>query len=154
MTTTMPERATLAAVPALEPEDNRRAIVREWRKDLAEWLRAIGVTPTGEPWELVTAGERDTARLRQAAHDAGTLARHWTGVLAPAAIVAGDTLADYGQAVGVPITDPETGGVWVTVRRVTSGQTDHDMVTTVETITDHEIAPGELLAVSRGKGNR
>jgi hypothetical protein len=153
MTATMPERATLPAVPALEPEDGRRAIVREWRRELAEWLRAYGVTPTGEPWELVTTGERDLATIRQAAHDVGTLAKHWAGTLPPAAIVAGD-MTDYGQAVGVPITDPETGGVWLTVRRVTSGQTDHDVVTMTTVVSDHEVAPGELLSVSRGKGNR
>jgi hypothetical protein len=153
MTTTLPERATLPAVPALEPEDGRRAVVREWRRELAEWLRAYGVTPTGEPWELVTTGERDLATIRQAAHDAGTLAKHWAGTLPPAAIVAGD-MTDYGQAVGVPITDPETGGVWLTVRRVTSGPTDHDVVTMTTVVSDHEVRPGELLAVSRGKGNR
>ena len=120
---------------------------------MAEWLRAIGVTPTGAAWEAAVAGERGVAVLRQAASTAGTLARHWSGAVAPGAIVAGD-MTEYGQAVGVPITDPETGGVWITVRRVKSGPTDHDMVTMTETITDHEIAPDELLLVSRGKGSR
>jgi hypothetical protein len=142
------ERVT---VPALEPEDSRRVTVREWRRELADWLRGHGMAATGAAWELVTAGERDLVTLRRAAGD--QLARHWSGTLPAGALTAGDTI-DGGEVTGDPVTDPETGSVWVTVRRVKSSPTDHDVVTLVESVTDVELEAGTLVAVTRGKGTR
>lgn len=94
---TMPAaRATLA--PALEPETGKRAHVKAWRRELAGWLRDNGIGATGAPWDAAVAGERDLTVLRVAAADAGTLARHWSGTVMPAALAAGDT-TDYGQVV-------------------------------------------------------
>lgn len=153
MTATLPERSTLAPpVPALEPDDNKRASVKAWRREVADWLRAHGITATGEAWESATFGERDPAVLRRIAADAGALVPHWSGHILPAALADGD-MTDWGQVIGAPITDPETGGVWVTVRRVT-GATDHEVATLSATVTDHELPAGVPVTVTRGKGRR
>lgn len=146
------ERVTLPDVPALEPEDGKRAAVREWRRELAAWLReGVGIAAHGEPWELATTGVRDVATLRHAAGE--DVARHWSGAVPVAALVAGDRTA-YGVVTGLPVVDPDTGAVWITTTRVTSDRTDHDTVGTVASYTDHEIPAGTVVDVTRGKGNR
>lgn len=167
MTATMPERATLApveiirpdwrdATPALEPDDNRRASVKAWRRELAEWLRAHGIGASGAAWELATVGERDLTLLRRAAADdlsGATLARHWSGPVMPAALADGDALETGAVVVGAPIADPETGAVWAVVRRVTTGATDHDERDTVARVDELELDPAAPVLVTRGKGN-
>lgn len=150
MTSTL-ERATLPDVPALEPDDGRRVNVKAWRHEIADWLRAHGIGASGPAWELATCGERDLTTLRRAAADAGTLVRHWSGNVMPAAVVAGDTLEGGASVVGT-VTDPETGAVWVTVRTVKSA-TDHEVATLATTVTDVELAPDVPVLVTRGKGN-
>lgn len=153
MTSTL-ERVTLPDVPALEPEDNRRATVREWRRDVAAWLRdAAGVAAHGEPWDLATTGVRDLVELRRAAAAVDGMARHWSGVVPAAALVAGD-MTPHGLVTGETVTDPDTGRVWVTTSRTTSGATDHDTVAAVVRVTDVELEPAELVTVTRGKGAR
>lgn len=149
MTATLPERDT---APALEPETGKRVDVRSWRRELAEWLREHGMGATGAAWDAAVSGERDLTTLRMTARTDGTLARHWTGTVAPAALAAGD-LTDYGPVTGAPLTDPETGRVWVTTRRVKSGATDHDVVTLEATYRDHELDPAVPVHVTRGKGD-
>jgi hypothetical protein len=150
MTSTL-ERVT---APALEPEDGKRATVKAWRRELADWLRGHGMAATGEAWELATVGVRDLVELRRAAVAAADgLVRHWSGTLPAGALTAGDTI-DGGEVTGDPVTDPETGSVWVTVRRVKSSPTDHDVVSLVESVTDVELEAGTLVAVTRAKGTR
>lgn len=151
MTAVLPERHTLPDVPALEPETGRRADVRAWRHELAEWLRAHGVGASGVPWELATGGERDLVTLRRAGAAAGVLVRHWAGTVLPAALAAGD-VTDYGETVGT-VTDPETGSVWVTVRRVSS-EVDREVATLAATVSDHELPADVPVHVTRGKGTR
>lgn len=146
MTAVLPE----ITGPALAPETDKRAHVREWRRDLAEWLRGYGVTPTGDVWDLALAGERNLAVIRHAAYAAGTLARHWSGEILPDALVPGDQLSG-GRVAGI-VRDPETGAMWATLARV-AGENDHDTAGIAAALSDHEM-PGEVVPVTRGRGTR
>lgn len=139
--------------PATEPEDNRRATVKVWRRELADWLRAHGMTAAGPVWDSTTAGERDLTSLRRIAAGTDSLARHWSGHVMPAGLADGDS-TEHGVIVGCPVSDPETGTVWVVTRRVTTGLTDHDTAPAVADIRDVELAPGVPVHVTRGRGTR
>lgn len=130
------------ATPATEPDDGKRASVRVWRREVAEWMRAHGIAAHGPAWELATVGERDLAQLRRTAADSGdpsALARHWSGHVMPHGLAADDG-TDYGRVIGAPITDPDTGNVWAVVQRVTGPPVDV------------EIPAGTPVHVVRGKG--
>lgn len=132
------------ATPALEPDDGKRANVRAWRRELAEWMRAHGIAAHGPAWELATTGERDLTTLRRTAADTGdpsALARHWDGHVMPHGLAAGDG-TDWGTVVGAPVTDPDTGAAWITAQQLD----------TARTIVDVELPAGIPVRVIRGKG--
>lgn len=158
-TTTLADQVTRPdwrdATPTVEPDDNKRATVKMWRRELAEWMRAHGIAASGDAWESATVGERDLSTLRRIAADdpAGAgLVRHWSGYVTPSALADGDA-TPYGVVVGAPVTDPETGRVWVVARRVKPGATDHDTPTMVATTADVELDPAAPVEVTRGRGN-
>lgn len=132
------------ATPALEPDDGKRATVRAWRREVAEWMRAHGIAAHGPAWELATTGVRDLAQLRRTAADSGdaaALPRHWDGYVMPAGLAAGDG-TDWGLIIGAPVTDPETGAVWATVQHLDAART----------LADVEMSAGTPVRVVRGKG--
>lgn len=132
------------ATPALEPDDGKRASVRAWRREVAEWMRAHGIAAHGPAWELAATGERDLSLLRRAAADSGdpsALARHWSGYVMPAGLAADDS-TDYGRVMGAPVTDPDTGAAWVTVQQLDAART----------LLDVELDPDTPVHVVRGKG--
>ena len=132
------------ATPAVEPDDGKRASVRVWRREIAEWMRAHGIAAHGIPWELATTGCRDLAEIRRTAADSGdaaALVRHWDGYVMPAGLATDDG-TDWGTVVGSPVTDPDTGAVWVTVRQIDAART----------LADVEMPAGTPVRVIRGKG--
>lgn len=163
MSTTMTAPADLVtrpdwqgATPATEPADSKRAAVREWRRELAEWLRAHGVPASGAVWEEATTGERDLARLRRTAADdvdGPGLPRHWSGYVMPGGL-AHDDQTDHGRVAGSPVVDPDTGTVWVVVTRTTTAGTDHDDPVVVRDAQEIALEPAVPVSVCRGKGTR
>ena len=132
--------------PADAPDDDRRGTVRDWRREIAGWLRAHGIAATGPAWEAATFGERDLTVLRRIAADSGdpaALVRHWSGRVMPAALADGD-MTDWGSVVGVPVVDPETGAVWFVARGLDSART----------VADVEVRADVAVSVRRGKGAR
>lgn len=142
--------------PLDAPRDDTRSTVKAWRRDVADWLRAHGMTASGAVWQSAMCGERDLTTLRIIAAsdpDGATLARHWAGYVMPAALADGDMTADYGRVSGQAMRDPETGHVWICTRDMRHGY-DHDVTVTDVTITDHEITDvSRPVYVTRGKGD-
>lgn len=133
------------ATPADAPDDDKRATVRAWRRELADWMRAHGIGATGPAWELATYGERDLSTLRRVAADSGepsALAKHWAGYVMPHGLAIGDA-TDWGIVTGGPVVDPETGAVWMTVTRLDAAKT----------VDDVELPAGVPVRVTRGKGS-
>lgn len=132
------------ATPALEPDDGKRANVRAWRREVAEWMRAHGIAAHGPAWELAVTGCRDLAELRRTAADSGdpaALARHWSGPVMPAGLAADDS-TDYGRVMGAPVIDPDTGAVWIVCQQLDKART----------MLDVELPAGTPVHVVRGKG--
>lgn len=132
------------ATPAVEPDDGKRASVRAWRRETAEWMRAHGIAAHGPAWELAATGERDLTALRRAAGDSGdpaALARHWAGYVMPHGLAA-DDVTEWGRVMGATVTDPDTGAAWVTVQQLDKART----------LLDVELPAGTPVRVIRGKG--
>jgi hypothetical protein len=95
-----------------------RAERKTARRDLAAWFRDHALTPNGEAWRAATDdGVRDVETLRRLnAADGLTAKRLPDGSVLPAGLHPGDRLTDDDAVVlAPPVTDPETGTVWVTV---------------------------------------
>jgi len=159
MTATLPDVATITRtdydVPAQEPDDGKRASVKAWRRELADWLRAHGIGATGPAWASATFGERDLTTLRRIAADSGddgALVRHWAGYVMPSALTSGD-MTDWGIVAGGPVSDPETGAVWIVATRSHVGATDHDAREAVTATQDVELTADIPVRVTRGKGD-
>lgn len=118
MTTTAPT----VDVPAT------RSARREWRRELAAWMRANAVSPTGAAWDSALAGSRDVAALRLAnAADGAAPKRLPDGAALPAYVRAGDVLTGHGVVVADAIADPETGATWVVVRSADGALVDVEL---------------------------
>lgn len=93
-----------------------RAERKQARRELADWFRANALTPNGEAWRVATeTGERDPDTLRRLNAAEDRLPKRLPdGSVLPAGLHTGDTLGDGSRVVCPPVTDPETGEVWVT----------------------------------------
>lgn len=90
---------------------------RQANRELAAWMRASGLVPTGAAWKAAQSGERDLdALMRLNLADGVAAKRTADGARLPAGMRSGDLYAG-GVIAGDPLIDPETGSVWVTVRR-------------------------------------
>jgi hypothetical protein len=94
-----------------------RAERKQARRDLAAWLRARGLAPTGEVWRLAdTDGVRDIATLTAAAAAANAWVKITpAGERMPMGLRDGIRVPGGGRVIGTPVTDPDTGEIWVTV---------------------------------------
>lgn len=124
-------------------EDRRRH-----NRELAAWCRAHRLMPAGEVWAAVKSGCRDVDALRALAGQpaaapvvdssssaAPAVDRSSSSAAAPARAAGkmravgtvrdGDILPT-GVVAGDPVTDPDTGRVWVTVRDAAGELVDHE----------------------------
>lgn len=114
-----------------------RAARKQAHRDLAAWCRDHGVTPNGAAWAAVKDGSRDTLTLRRLNVAEGCAARVTPdGSRLAAGIRDGDIIAGRGTVLGAPVTDPDTGNLWVTVAGA-------------DGTTDIELAPSDVVDVAR-----
>lgn len=120
---------------------------KQARRDLAAWMRDHGIPPTGEAWRMATEdGCRDVQTLVLAAAATGTVAKRLPdGSCLPGGLKPGDHLPDDDvTVVALPVVDPDTGEVWVTV-----STTDPDGVTRQEDRTYPPTAPVDRIPAPR-----
>lgn len=111
-------RPTLPVVLELEPlrvDDVTRATRREANRAAADWCRSNGLVPDGRVWEAMRAGCRDILTLRSLSLADGRRPRGCDGMRTVSSLRHGDILSGHGTVTGDPVTDPETGHMWVTV---------------------------------------
>lgn len=114
-----------------ETPTTTRAQRKAARRELAAWLRAHDITPTGAAWDAATAGERDVTTLRTLNTRDGASARRTADGRRTAAGLRDGDILETGTVVGDPVTDPETLRVWVTVRTPAGELVDVDHAPTV-----------------------
>ena len=90
---------------------------KQANRDLAAWCRSVGVSPTGQAWAALQAGDRDPVRLAGLNLADGTPAKRLDdGTQLPGALRHGDYIpAHEARVTCAPVLDPETGRVWVTL---------------------------------------